>query len=541
MPYLPNPFLDASMRGMRPLAIAIMAALSLGACQDYPFEFRADTRADGSGIHRLITTQKPIDIIFMLDNSQSMVDELQKIRQNLDIFINILSESESDYRIAFLAPDLECNIPGALDNCKAGGTSSSCCARSLSPCTDSDTDGDDLLDTSDCDGGRFRSHNGSTRFYKRPKESELSGWLSDIDTVIADMGCKGSGFEAGLEAVRRAVVCSLNDEEQRAAGVLCPDPAVAELNNGFIRPEADLVIIVLTDEDDCSFTDLSRYLRPPDPLSPVDQAAHLCSPQECYGYIGKDLDADLDGAIDWIDRSASPRFTCSNNRRESNPPYPDPVQSFIDDLVAVKGSARRIRVGGIVASIPDANTPLGERAASCMAVIDKVTDQCGCWSAAGGFTDIMCEVTSAYRNPLVSAVDSRVPASNRFMACGESTLSPQPGGCQAVAGGRYMQFFEKLREQGAGSAVVGSVCQLSFVQTLKDIAGAVLPSNCFILPENNYVPTDVEVRRNGFIIRNVDLDSPQDGWSLKDDRLCLEGNLVKKIGDRYEIFALAPN
>ena len=68
--------------------------------------------------------------------------------------------------------------------------------------------------------------------------------------------------EAGLETARRAVICGLSDETRAEYGLVCPDSRIADLNSGFIRDKADLVVIFVSDEDDCSFMDESVYERP---------------------------------------------------------------------------------------------------------------------------------------------------------------------------------------------------------------------------------------------------------------------------------------
>jgi hypothetical protein len=60
-------------------------------------------------------------------------------------------------------------------------------------------------------------------------------------SCIAQLGPDGCGYEQSLEAMYRAL-----------------DPAV---NPGFIRDDAALAVLFITDEDDCSARDTSLYGR----------------------------------------------------------------------------------------------------------------------------------------------------------------------------------------------------------------------------------------------------------------------------------------
>lgn len=62
--------------------------------------------------------------------------------------------------------------------------------------------------------------------------TNFAGSLSDVFSCVADLGDSGCGFEHQLESVRRALAGSTE--------------------SGFLRADAALAIILLTDEDDCS-------------------------------------------------------------------------------------------------------------------------------------------------------------------------------------------------------------------------------------------------------------------------------------------------
>jgi hypothetical protein len=98
-----------------------------------------------------------------------------------------------------------------------------------------------------------------------------TGDISDAFTCIAQLGDQGCGFEGQLKAVRWAL--DPNDT---------PDT-----NVGFLRPEAYLAVILITNEDDCSVPDDSGLIDPTqtlmsDPLGPFwsfrcNEFGHLCN------------------------------------------------------------------------------------------------------------------------------------------------------------------------------------------------------------------------------------------------------------------------
>src|SRR3954447_15555034 len=80
-------------------------------------------------------------------------------------------------------------------------------------------------------------------------KNNFQGKIEDVFSCLANAGSMGCGFEHQLQAIRLALYENFTPE-----------------NRGFLRPEAYLGIILLTDEDDCSapqdttlFTDDGLY------------------------------------------------------------------------------------------------------------------------------------------------------------------------------------------------------------------------------------------------------------------------------------------
>ena len=115
-------------------------------------------------------------------------------------------------------------------------------------------------------GAMFISNSGGLANY--------TGQLSDVLTCIAALGSNGCGFEHQLASVARAL---------GADGL--PPPAT---NAGFLRDDAELAIILLSNEDDCSapagttLYSLNGFQQSQEnPLGPIanyrcNQFGHLC-------------------------------------------------------------------------------------------------------------------------------------------------------------------------------------------------------------------------------------------------------------------------
>src|SRR5262249_14672551 len=95
--------------------------------------------------------------------------------------------------------------------------------------------------------------------------NNFSGQLSDVFGCIAQVGASGCGFEHQLAAVRAAL------------GDPTMGPPAPPGNAGFLREDALLAIIWITNEDDCSAPATSLLFDPnqnqiTDPLGPLSSS-----------------------------------------------------------------------------------------------------------------------------------------------------------------------------------------------------------------------------------------------------------------------------
>ena len=174
--------------------------------------------------------------------------------------------------------------------------------------------------------------------------ANYTGQLSDVLTCIAALGSNGCGFEHQLASVARAL---------GADGL--PPPAT---NAGFLRDDAELAIILLSNEDDCSAPDgttlysLNGFQQSQEnPLGPI--ANYRCNQ---FGHLCKDPQGADPNALVKPPQELPAHGTASRSLTLTDCVSDDgcsgmltPVQSFVNGIRALKADAGQIVVGAIVA------------------------------------------------------------------------------------------------------------------------------------------------------------------------------------------------
>lgn len=151
-----------------------------------------------------------MDILFVIDNSGSMGEEQDNLAANFPAFIDVLDgfEQELDYRVAVTSTGRD------YDFTMDGGTVQY--PKSI--------EGDSGAMLQRCD---------MTRRWVEADDPDPSATFS----CAAKLGIMGPGYEMPLAVIREAF----------------DDRVVDGTNAGFRRDDALLAIVILTDEDDCSF------------------------------------------------------------------------------------------------------------------------------------------------------------------------------------------------------------------------------------------------------------------------------------------------
>jgi hypothetical protein len=165
-----------------------------------------------------------MDILFMIDNSSSMTEMQQKLYDQIPAFINVLQTSQAppDLHVAVVSSDM--GAPGDSTSsigCTKVGDQGQFQSMPRGTCTG----------TSLQAGASFISDADMM-----PNYTDAN--LSTVLQCIGLLGENGCGFEHQLASIDRAL------------GADGSEPP--STNAGFLRPEAYLGIVILTNEDDCS-------------------------------------------------------------------------------------------------------------------------------------------------------------------------------------------------------------------------------------------------------------------------------------------------
>jgi len=277
------------------------------------------------------TLGRAVDLLFIVDNSNSMFQEQENLTRNFPRFMEVLRSLPGglpDLHIGITTTDLGA---GAHHSCSCGETEEMHCPNTPGGppyvVYDPEGDGDNgalvvgntnippagncgIQPSATVPNGNFLSDvaDGVTG----ARVTNYTGELADVFACAASVGTGGCGFERPLEAMKRAF------ENPR--------------NAGFLRDDAVLGVVILSDEDDCSadealFDPSSRELD--DPLGPL-------SSYRCFEH---GVTCDQGG------RSQGARTSCTAS---TDDPYFPRVQEYVDFLRARKADPNRIVVGQIV-------------------------------------------------------------------------------------------------------------------------------------------------------------------------------------------------
>jgi hypothetical protein len=193
------------------------------------------------------TLNRDIDIVFMVDNSFSMKPLQDKLTQNFPAFMNVLKALPlPNVHIAVVSSDLGAGKYNTTDGvpCVHGGDQGKFQAAAKG---------------TTCATGSLKA--GQTYISNINGNANYNGDIADAFSCIAALGQNGCGFEHVFGSVLRSLGAD-------GHGGAPPE------NAGFLRPEAWLAVILITNEDDCSaplesalFDPNSKYVS--DPLGPL--------------------------------------------------------------------------------------------------------------------------------------------------------------------------------------------------------------------------------------------------------------------------------
>jgi hypothetical protein len=171
------------------------------------------------------TINRNVDMLFMVDNSSSMRLSQDNLNRNFPVFMQRLMDPPGlpNIHVAVVSSDMGAG-DGSVASCDSmGGNNGVFQYTPRGTCTSSGL------------------QNGATFISNINGQANYTGNLPDVFTCIAALGESGCGFEHQFASITRAL------------GVDGRGAAPQE-NQDFLRPDAYLVIVLITNEDDCSAT-----------------------------------------------------------------------------------------------------------------------------------------------------------------------------------------------------------------------------------------------------------------------------------------------
>jgi len=289
---------------MKPHVLVTALVLAAAACSEKP-------QINLGGNYAVALSMPPIpnhdiDVLFVVDNSGSMQDNQEAVAARAqDALFGVIDNAVGG------TPDLHVGV--ITTNIGTGGNNIPGC-------------------TGEGDGGRLHIFNqqvgicaGLTDNYLIDVAGEggtrtqnYTGTLDAAFGCLVQVGTDGCGFEQPLGSLER------------------PPSANGPHHAGFLRPGALLVVVILTDEDDCTASDPTTLFDPNDLVTLGPLESFRCTAQSLV--------------CDQADLAEPGEKTNCVARDDS--PFITPLQHTVDALVAAKGGdASLVMVAAIAAPI----------------------------------------------------------------------------------------------------------------------------------------------------------------------------------------------
>jgi hypothetical protein len=292
----------------------LFAFLLLGGCtlevklgNDGP----SDTRTEVALVP--VTAMKDVDVLFVIDDSPSGGADLQlSLQQAFPVFLQTLAGAGSlpNLHIGVVSSDV--GTKGADDAIPGPGIGSG-------PGSCSSTGKNGVLQNagavvtgafiSDVDIGGVRDTN-------------YTGSLVDAFASISSLGASGCGFEQPLHAARLAVANSTN-------------------NAGFLRGNAQLAVVVVANEDDCSFKTSTL----------ISSDTSTFGPLQSFRCTRFGVACDEGGRTTDEMNSVGTKSRCHANEAS---PYLISVSGVAEAIKSTKGDARNVMfatIAGVASSL----------------------------------------------------------------------------------------------------------------------------------------------------------------------------------------------
>lgn len=452
-----------------PLRLVPLAALlALAACNEHPLKVVELSRTAETVLDVNIAPLRNVDILFVIDNSGSMAAEQANLAANLAPMIERLEDEEvaADYRIAVTTTDVAdgaCTSTGPEDG---NFVSTSCRARledfvtlpnfvpaedaresaCLSLCPESLAD----LRTSPTaiDAGGEEASRPWIENVFGAKNLPEGVSTEQAFACMGPQGVNGCGFEGPLRAMERA---------------LARTDVSTESEFGFLRDDAILLVVFVTDEADCSALGTM-----PDEVRQIGSAA-------CWD-AGVRCTSAEDGSLD----CTSANLDVDGNAVAGSEAVLTPVEDYVTLLESIQAHKREVTgiadlevMVSVVAGVPTGYPDVPVRYSQQTPYADDFGVDAGCQSAFGDAvppvrllelaeafapeegTNVSSVCAQSYRPALESATNALI--ANFEPACVDTCLA---GGAEndcvfsQKVSGQGSQPISKCEIAGDGSAKI---------------------------------------------------------------------------------------
>ena len=457
-------------------SIGALALMLLAGCNQHPLQELDETVTAVNRQENRLPAKTKIDFLFVIDNSGSMCEEQDNLTRNFDAFSNFLFEdlgASADYRIAVTSTDMNPDNPARgrfLNEPALAVPSLNCIDDEGNPNIPNTMDCQELVMNGELDPVIKSGAEGNigTNCNAADPAAQAQCAKEDLERkfrCLATLGTQGDGFEKGLEALRVALSCDgpngptysqegqLVDPgqfgtccvpvDERGRRVLRYNPACELGENDaepeFLRPDAVLVVIIVSDEDDCSDPAtnpaasrraICKYATTdadgngiPDGFNDPD----LCgsrSPAECYRAECGMLNPD-DCRQQRCEIPRTENNSCEWFRSDLTP-----VQDYYRFLTSLKARPLEQLVVATIVGSRDYTTPTA---------FEITYNQ--------GQTDRACLMDDGEGDDVAVTTDMCCPNGR---CTGEIATSCESDNGEAFAGRRYLELAETLGDNGIG-------------------------------------------------------------------------------------------
>jgi hypothetical protein len=262
------------------------------------------------------TTSPKLDLLFMVDNSSSMAQLQAKLAAGFADFMKVLQDlpgGTPDLHVGVVSSSMGAGPEVGIAQCPVGGDHGMLQSAPVGGCTQTGLADNYIAVKTNPMTGQLDTNFGAQA-------------LPDVFSCIALLGEGGCGFEHQLASVRAAL-----------------DPSLAPLSNvGFLRADAFLAVVLVTNEDDCSapadaglFSASSQLVS--DELGPLQ--SYRCNE---YGHLCLGIDGKLEAPPRRPNGQVALQGCVSNEKGPL-----DSVADFVTFLKGLKGDPARVFLAAV--------------------------------------------------------------------------------------------------------------------------------------------------------------------------------------------------